>query len=112
MVRNFLKHADEVQDDEEMLEIHRVIFDSIRAVEPSFQRKDAKEYLRRIGGKLPKLRRVAELFAREYRRVSDHTNFEMASVSLSGCVRHIEEILAAVLPTQAAPTGEQSAEPK
>lgn len=96
MVRNFLKHADEVQEDEEMLDVHRMIFDSIRAVEPSHQRKDAKEYLHRLRGKLPKLRRVADFFAREYRRVSDHTNFEMAARSLSGCVREIEEILAAV----------------
>jgi hypothetical protein len=94
MVRNFLKHAEELQDDEEMLEVHRMIFDYIRAVEPSYQRKDAQEYLRRAGGKLPKLRRVADLFEREYRRISVHTNFEMAARSLGGCVRQIEEILA------------------
>ena len=52
MVRNFLKHADEVQEDEELLEVHRMIFDFIRAAEPSYQRKDAKEYLHRVRGKL------------------------------------------------------------
>src|SRR3712207_3306693 len=36
MVRTFLKHADEIQDDEEMLEVHRMIFDYCRAVEPAF----------------------------------------------------------------------------
>ena len=41
MVRNFLKHADEVQEDEEMLDVHRMIFDYSRAVEPSLQRRDA-----------------------------------------------------------------------
>jgi hypothetical protein len=96
MVRNFLKHADEIQEDEEMLEVHRMIFDFIRATEPSYQRKDAREYLHRVRGKLPKLRRVAEFFAREHRRISDHTNFQMAALSLSGCVDQIEEILAAV----------------
>jgi hypothetical protein len=96
MVRNFLKHADEAQEDEEMLDVHRVIFDSIRAVEPSREHGEHKEYLRRMQGKLPKLRRAAELFAREFRRVSPHTNFEMAALSLTGCVRQIEEILAAV----------------
>ena len=96
MVRNFLKHADEVQDDEEMLEVHRMIYDTLRAVEPSYLRKDAAEYLRRLGGKLPKLRRQAEVFAREFKRVSAHTNFEMAALSLTGCVRHLEEILAEV----------------
>src|SRR5262249_59166859 len=87
MVRTFLKHADEIQDDEELLEVHRMIFDYIRAVEPSYQRKDANEYLRRARGKLPKLKRVAELFAREVTCVSDHTNFQMAAQSLSGCVK-------------------------
>jgi hypothetical protein len=104
MVRAFLKHADEIQEDEEMLEVHRVIFDYIRALEPSFQRQDAKEYLHRARGKLPKLKRMAELFACEHRRVSDHTNFDMAAASLSGCVQRIEEILA-----QVSPGGDQSA---
>ena len=94
MVRNFLKHADEVQEDEQMLEVHRVIFDFIRAGEPSYQRKDAKEYLHRIRGKLSKLRRAAEFFAANYKRASDHTNYQMASASLMGCVRQIEEVLA------------------
>lgn len=110
MVRNFLKHADEVQDDEEMLEVHRMTFDFIRATEPSYQRKDAAEYLRRVRGKLPKLRRVAEYFAREWSRISTHTNFEMAARSLSGCVRHIEEVLAA-LPKPSATPGEMGDTP-
>jgi hypothetical protein len=98
MVRNFLKHADEIQEDEELLDVHRTIFDCTRAVEPAHLRGDVKEYLHRLRGKLPKLRRAAELFAREYRRVSDHTNFQMAAVSLTGCVRQIEEILGAIAP--------------
>jgi hypothetical protein len=111
MVRNFLKHAEEVQDDEDMLEVHRVIFDYIRATEPSYQRKDFKEYLHRIRGKLSKLRKAADYFAQEYRRVSDHTNFEMAARSLSGCVRQIEETLAAVqqgAPSETPPVSSRS----
>ncbi len=96
MVRAFLKHADEVQEDEELLEVHRMIYDYIRAVEPSYQRKNASEYVRRASGKLAKLKRVEQLFAREHRRVSDHTNFQMAAASLSACVREIEQALAAV----------------
>jgi len=98
MVRAFLKHADEIQEDQEMLDVHRMIFDYIRALEPSYERQDAKEYLHRARGKLPKLKRSAEFFAREFRRVSDHTNFAMAAASLTGCVRQIEEILAQVEP--------------
>lgn len=95
MVRTFLKHAEEIQDDEELLAVPRMIFDYVRAVEPAYERKDAKEYLLRAGGKLAKLRRVAEIFAAEHKRASDHTNFQMAAQSLSGSVRQIEEILAA-----------------
>ncbi len=103
MVRTFLKHADEIQDDEELLDVPRTVFDYVRAVEPAFQRGDHKDYLHRIRGKLPKLRRVAELLAAEHRRVSDHTNFQMAALSLSGCVRQIEEVLAALPPSGPAP---------
>src|SRR5260370_7021637 len=86
MVRNFLKHAEEIQEDEAMLEVPRMIFDYIRALEPSYQRKDAKEYLHRARGKLPKLRRVADYFESEYHRVSHHTNFEIAAPSLQRTV--------------------------
>ena len=96
MVRTFLKHAEEIQDDEELLDVPRTVFDYVRATEPAHQRGDVQEYLRRARSKLPKLRRAAELFAQEFRRVSDHTNFQMAVLSLSGCVREIEEVLAAV----------------
>jgi hypothetical protein len=96
MVRTFLKHADEIQEDEELLDVPRTIFDTCRAVEPARQRGDAKEYLRRIRGKLSKLRRAAETFAANYRRASDHTNYQMAAASLTGCVRAIEEVLAAL----------------
>jgi hypothetical protein len=96
MVRTFLKHADEIQDDEELLGVPRTVFDYVRAVEPAWQRGDFKEYLHRIKGKLPKLRKAAELFAAEHRRVSDHTNFQMAAASLTGCVRRIEEIVASI----------------
>ncbi len=96
MVRTFLKHADELQDDAEMLEVHRMIFDYCRAVEPSYQRRDVQEYLHRARGKLPKLRRQAEFFAANYRRVSDHTNFQMAALSLQGVVQEIDAVLAQV----------------
>src|SRR4051794_7700249 len=77
MVRTFLKHAEEIQDDEELLEAPRVLFDYCRAVEPSRQRQDAVEYVHRARGKLSKLRRVVEFFEQNYRRASDHTNYQM-----------------------------------
>ncbi|GBD37295.1 hypothetical protein HRbin36_02426 [bacterium HR36] len=108
MVRRFLKHAEELEQAPHLHEVHRVIFDYVRAVEPSWQRRDAREYLRRARGKWPKLQRVAELLSQEYRQVSDHTNFEMAALSLSGCVQQIAEILNAVSTT---PSGSISPAP-
>jgi hypothetical protein len=99
MVRTFLKHSEDLQDDEELLEVHRMIYDYCRALEPSYQQKNVQDYLHRARGKLPKLRRVAELFAQEYRRVSTHTNYDMAAVSLTACVAEIERVLSAVVST-------------
>jgi hypothetical protein len=96
MVRTFLKHAEEIQDDEELIEVPRTVFDYARALDPSYQRNDAREFLHRARGKLGKLRRAAELFNQRFRHVSDHTNFQMAALSLNECVRQIEEILSAV----------------
>jgi hypothetical protein len=96
MIRTFLKHADEIQQSEEMLEVPRTLYDSIRAVEPAFQRGDYADFLRRLKGKLPKLRRVAEYFNTHFREFSPHTNYEMAAASLLGVVKHMEEIFAAV----------------
>ncbi|MBM3993039.1 MAG: hypothetical protein FJ303_02620 [Planctomycetes bacterium] len=96
MVRQFLKHADEVQNDEEMLDVHRAIFDYSRALEPSLQRRDAAEYVRRANNKLHRLKKAAEFFHQNFLRVSDHTNFQMAAISLTFVVRQIEEVLAAV----------------
>ncbi|MBM3984002.1 MAG: hypothetical protein FJ304_27780 [Planctomycetes bacterium] len=96
MIRTFLKHADEVQDNEGMLDVPRTLYDSIRAVEPARERGDHGDFLRRLKGKLPKLRRVADHFSAHFKEFSPHTNFEMAAASLLGVVRHMEEIFAAL----------------
>lgn len=92
MVRTFLKHAEEIQEDEDMLDVPRTLYDSIRAVEPAFQRGDHDEFLRRLKGKIPKFRRVAESYNSNFRNFSPHTNFEMAGLSLMGVVKAMEEV--------------------
>ncbi|HEV3385490.1 MAG TPA: hypothetical protein VG097_11795 [Gemmata sp.] len=99
MIRTFLKHADEIQESEEMLDVPRTLYDSIRAVEPAFQRGDTTDYLRRLKGKLSKLRRAAEYFNAHFKDFSPHTNFEMAALSLLGVVQQMEEIFAALKST-------------
>ena len=94
MVRTFLKHADEIQDNEDMLDVPRTLYDSIRAVEPAFLRGDTTDYLRRLKGKLSKIRKAAEYYNAHFRDVSPHTNYEMAGLSLTGVVKQMEEIFA------------------
>jgi hypothetical protein len=109
MVRTYLKHADEVMEDEQLVEIPRLLYDSIRAVEPAFLAGDHDTYLRRLKGKLSKLKRGAELYAREYKRVSAHTNFEMASISLTGAVRQMEEVFASIQSKTIVPEADEPA---
>ncbi len=96
MVRTFLKHADEIQQSEDMLAVPRAIYDGIRAVEPARERGDHGDFLRRLKGKLPRLRRAAEYFRDHFRAFSPHTNYEMASASLLGIVQQMEEVFAAL----------------
>ena len=111
MVRTFLKHADEIQEDEEMLDVPRTLYDSIRAVEPAFQRGDLPTYLRRLKGKLPKFRKAAEYYTAHFHEFSPHTNFEMASLSLQGIVRAMEDVFAnVVIPPPTKPEPEEELE--
>jgi hypothetical protein len=102
MVRTFLKHAPEFEEDVERMEIPRTIFDFARAVETRYAAGDSEGYLKMVRKKLGKLRSAAERFAAEQPGISNHTNFQQAALSLSGCVRQIQEILDAV---PAGPTG-------
>jgi hypothetical protein len=93
MVRTFLKHAPEFEEDVERMEIPRAIFDFARAVETRYSERDADGYLKMVRKKLGKLRAAAERFAANQPDISNHTNFQQSTLSLSGCVRAIQEIL-------------------
>jgi hypothetical protein len=93
MVRTFLKHAEEIEDDPDRLRIPRVLFDFARAIETRYSNDDADGYVKMVRKKLPKLRAVADQFAHEVDEISSHTNFKQASLSLSGCVDEIDEVL-------------------
>jgi hypothetical protein len=95
MVRAFLKHSDEAQDDEELAEIHRTLYDYQLAVGAAWRQQDAVEYVRMAGKKLAKLRRAAATFAEIQPQISTHTNFQMAASSLSAAVQEIADLLAA-----------------
>jgi hypothetical protein len=93
MVRTFLKHAEEIQENADFLEVPRGLFDYTRAVEPAALKNDWPLYIHRARSKLGKLRKVVAFFVEHYSSVSNHTNWQMAALSLRASVRRIEEIL-------------------
>lgn len=93
MVRAFLKHSEEAEDDDELAGVHRELYDYMLALGKPLQDNDAAEYLKAANKKYAKLRRAAELFARIQPEVSTHTNFQMAVASLTAAVEEIGELL-------------------
>lgn len=94
MVRTFLKHADESEDDEELRGVVRDIYDYILAVGPLAEVTDPATYLKMAKKKLSKLRRATELYEEIQPEVSGHTNFVMAARSLRLAVDKISQIIA------------------
>lgn len=93
MVRAFIKHSQETEDDEELADVHRALYDYHLAVGAAWRQQNAEEYLKQAGKKFSKLRAAAETFARIQPEVSTHTNFQMAVASLTAAVEQIGQIL-------------------
>ena len=93
MIRTFLKHADESEDDEELRAVVRDLYDFILAVGPLNEVEDAAVYLKMAKKKLSKLRKATELYEEIHPEVSGHTNFVMAARSLRTAVDRIAAIL-------------------
>ena len=96
MVRAFLKHSDEAQEDDEVAEVHRELYDYMLALGGPLKAGDADDYLRTAKKKFAKLKRATTLFTEIQPEVSSHTNFQMAAASLRAAVEQIEQLLAAV----------------
>jgi hypothetical protein len=94
MVRTFLKHAEEIQDSLEMLEVPRNLFDVIRATEPALQSGDHGRYIHKLRGKMVRLREARDFLSAQYSVYSDHTNYQMAARSLDAATKAIEAVLA------------------
>jgi len=93
MVRAFLKHSDEAQDDEELQQVQRDLYDTMLALGEPYKSGDAEGYLRKVKKKLTKLKAAARLFAEIQPEVSTHTNFVMASRSLTTAVRDVIQLI-------------------
>jgi cob(I)alamin adenosyltransferase len=95
MIRTFLKHADEAEDDEDLRAIVRDLYDFILAVGPLDEVEDPAVYLKMAKKKASKLRRATELYEEIQPEVSGHTSFVMAARSLRTAV---DRILAVIKP--------------
>ena len=94
MVRTFLKHSEEVEDDEELCEVHRILYDTMLALGESWKQQDSGAYLKMANKKFSKLRKTCDLFTEIQPEVSAHTNFQMAARSLVVAVEEIGRLLA------------------
>lgn len=93
MVRTFLKHAEEAEEDDELREVHRTLYDVMLSLGPALEANDSTAYVRQAKKKLRKLREATELFIEIQPEVSTHTNFQMAARSLRGCVDEIVSVI-------------------
>jgi cob(I)alamin adenosyltransferase len=93
MIRTFLKHADESEEDEDLRDIVRDLYDFILAVGPAGEVEDPAVYLKMAKKKLSKLRKATELYEEIQPEVSGHTNFVMAARSLRTAVDRIAAII-------------------
>ncbi|MGE0608469.1 MAG: amidohydrolase [Pirellulales bacterium] len=95
MVRAFLKHAPEAEEDDELCEVHRALYDYMLALGGSWKDQNGADYLKLASRKFGKLRQATADFAAMQPEVSSHTNFKMAAQSLQAAVQEIQAILAA-----------------
>lgn len=93
MVRTFLKHCDEAEDDEELREIVRDLYDFILAVGPVQRDIEPATYLKMAKKKLRRLVGATQLYEEIQPEVSGHTNFVMAARSLRLAVDTISELI-------------------
>ena len=93
MVRAFLKHCEEAEEDDELNDVQRTLYDYMLALGAPLQSGDHAKYLKQAKKKLKKLIAAKDLFEEIQPEISSHTNFKMAAASLSQSVRQIESIL-------------------
>ena len=94
MVRTFLKHSEELEDDPELSDIQRALYDTMLALGTAWKDQDETAYLKQATKKLGKLRKATDEFTKLQPEVSTHMNFQMAARSLEQAVSEIERILA------------------
>lgn len=93
MVRTFLKHCEETEEDDELQDVHRGLYDFMLALGGPLQNGDWAAYLKQARKKLAKLKKATDLFSEIQPEISSHTNFEMAARSLRKAVQAVDRLL-------------------
>ncbi len=96
MVRTFLKHSPETEDDVEVSQIHRALYDVMLALGPSAAAGDYDSYFRLLKKKFRRLREATESWRQLQPEVSSHMNFRMSVESLTAAVAELEQLLSRV----------------
>ena len=93
MVRTFLKHSEEAAEDDELAEVHRVLYDVMLALGKPLSENNPEAYFKQLKKKYRRLSDATTLFAEIQPEISEHTNFKMALRSLQLSVGKIGGIL-------------------
>jgi len=93
MVRTFLKHCEEAEEDDDLVDVHRALYDYMLALGGPLKAGDAEAYLKQATKKLGRLRKATDLFLKIQPEISSHTNFQMAAHSLQVAVQEIVDVL-------------------
>jgi tRNA U34 5-carboxymethylaminomethyl modifying GTPase MnmE/TrmE len=96
MVRTFLKHAEETEEDEDLQKIQRMLYDYMHALGEFWQQRNADGYLQQASRKWHRLRNAKDSFSELQPEVSTHMNFQMAKRSLENAVDKIGRVLETV----------------
>lgn len=93
MIRAFLKHCEEAEEDDELRDVQRTLYDYMLALGGPLRDGDHTKYLKQAKKKLKKLKNANELFQEIQPEISSHTNFQMAAASLKISVKQIAELI-------------------
>ena len=93
MVRTFLKHSEEAEEDDELNEVFRTYYDYMLALGAPLAAGDNEKYLKQAKKKFAKLKRATELFIEIQPEISSHTNFQMAVTSARISITQIAALL-------------------
>lgn len=89
MVRTFLKHSEEAEEDDELCDVHRDLYDYMLALGAPLKAGDDAKYLKVAKKKLKRLKAANTLFTEIQPEISSHTNFQMAAQSLRLAVAQV-----------------------